>query len=441
MPFSIAAMARTFNLPIKKGELDYTAKREIGHILTADEIAYLRNDVEILAGGLRYMFEANQKKMTTGSNAINDYKERFDKKKFKRTFPELDLRTDRDIRLSYKGGWTYLNPIYKNKDIGEGLVLDVNSMYPGVLKHKALPYGEPLWFNGEYKQDDIYNLYVINILCEFELKTGYFPTIQIKNMPTRYMENEYLTISDGPTWLCLTSIDYELFLEHYDVKIHEVTGGYMFRSRAGMFDSYVDYWYTVKTQARLAGDRGMERISKLMLNSLYGKFGTRKQTRQNIPYLDQEKNLVRFRTGQPENVNGGYVPIATFVTSYAREIIIRGAQTCGDRFIYADTDSLHILGTDPPIGLDIDNKRLGAFKIEEKFKRARFIRQKTYLEVYENNGIEGLNIKCAGMPDRIKVTLKEEEFVEGAEFGGNLKAKTVPGGVILAEVTYKIKKS
>ena len=59
----------------------------------------------------------------------------------------------------------------------------------------------------------------------------------------------------------------------------------------------------------------------------------------------------------------------------------------------------------------------------------------------ENNGKEELNIKCAGMPDRIKERLREEDFYEGAEYEGNLKARTVPGGVILAEVTYKIKKA
>ena len=440
MPFSIAQMAKTFQLKDQKLEIDYTAFREPGHALTRQEQEYIANDVKILAQGLKFMFGHGQRKMTTASNAMNDYKKRITEKGYKRTFPELDKFTDRDIRLSYKGGWTYLNPLYKNKDIGDGTVYDVNSMYPGVLKYKKLPFGEPIYFNGEYKPDPFYDLYVINFLCEFKIKPGHFPSIQIKNLPLRYMTNEYLTESDGPTWLTLTSVDYQLFLDHYDVKILEFSGGYMFRSRVGMFDSYIDYWYKIKTDSGKEGNSGMKQIAKLMLNSLYGKFGSRKTTRSNIPYFDPEKDLVRYRLGEFEDVHGGYVPIATFVTSYARDIIIRGAQSCGDRFVYADTDSLHIIGQDPVPGLDVDPYRLAAFKEESHFKRAKFIRQKTYLEVYENNGKEELNIKCAGMPDRIKERLKEEDFYEGAEYEGNLKARTVPGGVILAEVTYKIKR-
>ena len=314
-------------------------------------------------------------------------------------------------------------------------------MYPGVLKHKLMPYGEPIFFKGEYKPNPIYPLYVINFLCEFKLKPGHFPSIQIKKMPARYIDNEYLSESDGPTVLTLTNVDYELFIDQYDVKIIEVYCGYMFMGKVGLFDEYIDYWYNVKTESRFSGDTGMEKIAKLMLNSLYGKFGTRKHTTPHIPFLDEEKNLVRYKEGKPEEVKGGYIPVATFCTSYARDIIIRGAQACGDRFVYADTDSLHVIGTDPIPGLDIDDKRLGAFKLESKFKRAKFIRQKTYLEVFDNNGKENINIKCAGMPDNIKERLKEADFYEGAEYEGNLKAKSVPGGVILADVTYKIKKA
>lgn len=314
-------------------------------------------------------------------------------------------------------------------------------MYPGVLKYKLMPYGEPVFFRGEYKDNPIYPLFVINFLCEFKIKPGHFPSIQIKNMPSRYMDNEYLTESDGPTILTLTSVDYQLFLDQYDVKIIEFYSGYMFMAKTGLFDEYIDYWYDVKTLSRFNGETGMEKISKLMLNSLYGKFGTRKQTKQHIPFLDTEKNIVRFKESKPEEVKGGYIPIATFCTSYARDIIIRGAQACGERFVYADTDSLHVVGNEPIPCLDVDDKRLGAFKLESRFKRAKFIRQKTYLEVFENNGKENLNIKCAGMPDSIKEKLSEDQFFEGAKFEGNLKAKSVPGGVILADVTYKIKKA
>lgn len=44
--------------------------------------------------------------------------------------------------------------------------------------------------------------------------------------------------------------------------------------------------------------------------------------------------------------------------------------------------------------MDIDPVRLGAWKCEGHFTRARFIRQKTYIEEIKNK----LKITCASMP-------------------------------------------
>ena len=54
--FSVEQIAKDFSLPIRKLELDYKAKREIGHILTEHEIDYIRNDVEIKARMLSLHF-------------------------------------------------------------------------------------------------------------------------------------------------------------------------------------------------------------------------------------------------------------------------------------------------------------------------------------------------------------------------------------------------
>lgn len=435
LPMKIEQMPKSFNIPEHKLTLDYKEYRAPGHILTEHERDYVAADVIILAKALAFMRDNGQNKMTTGSCAIYDYKQRFGNKQFMHYFPELDPMMDRDIRQSYKGGFTYLNPKYKNKDVGAGNVFDVNSMYPWAMRYCLLPYGEPLYFSGMYKHDDEYPLYVLNFECEFHVKPGCVPSIQIKHSLS-YADNEYLTDSDGPVVLTLTNVDYQLMLDHYNVKIYDVYGGYKFKAAHNLFNVYIDYWYGVKTKARIEGNPGLEKIAKLMLNGFYGKFGTRKSTKSKIPYLDEESNLVRYRTTSPEPVKGGYIPVATFITSYARDKIIRGAQACGERFIYADTDSLHVVGTDPVPGLDVDNKRLGAFKLESTFEKARFIRQKTYLEMFD--GVA--NIKCAGMPDAVKKKLTMEQFFEGATFEGKLVPKAVPGGVILADTTFQIKK-
>lgn len=93
-----------------------------------------------------------------------------------------------------------------------------------------------------------------------------------------------------------------------------------------------------------------------------------------------------------------YIPVASFITAYARNKTIRSAQKVYDRFIYADTDSLHLTGLEYPEDLEIHDTKLGAWAHESTFIRAKFIKPKTYIE---DNG-DFLDVKACGMPDNIK---------------------------------------
>lgn len=438
IPMSIEEMPKAFGLEEHKLEIDYNKPRPIGYEMDEQEREYLLADVRILAKVIKLMHDNKQTKMTTAANALASFKG-FYGKRYRFDFPTLDRDTDADIRKTYKGGFTYLNPMYQEQEIGEGTVYDVNSMYPWAMKYCKLPYGSPVYFKGEYKPSAIFDLYTICIRCKFKLKPNRVPSIQIKQN-WRFSETEYLRDSDGEVILNLTSVDYELFLHNYDVEILEYYGGYMFKSKTGIFAEYVDNWYEVKDRSRTNGDKAMERIAKLMLNSLYGKFGASKDRKQKAPYLD-DKGKVCFHLLDSKEDKGGYLPIASFITSYCRDKIIRAAEICGNRFIYADTDSVHVKGTEPIPGLDVDNHRLGAFKVEEQFIRAKFIRQKTYYEITMKNGKEHMDIKAAGMPKSAKKLVTEENFTVGAEFGGKLVPRVVPGGVILRETTFSIKKA
>ena len=156
LPFSVEEIAKGFDLPIRKEEIDYTAAREPGHELTPEEISYLRNDCEIVARAVKILFDQNLTRMTTAGNAIHDYKAIISKANFSRWFPVPEY--DADVRQSYRGGFTYANPRYTDQTIGAGIVLDVNSLYPSVMYYEPLPYGDPIYFEGEYKPDNLYKL-------------------------------------------------------------------------------------------------------------------------------------------------------------------------------------------------------------------------------------------------------------------------------------------
>ena len=130
IPFSVDQIAKSFNLEISKLKIDYKKPRPKGWELTKEEREYITNDVLIVAKALNTIFSEDLTKMTEGSNALNDFKNILTKSKFNHYFPSLDYEVDKDLRKAYKCGFTYLNPIYKEKDIYNGEVLDVNSLYP-----------------------------------------------------------------------------------------------------------------------------------------------------------------------------------------------------------------------------------------------------------------------------------------------------------------------
>lgn len=431
LPFSVAAIAKGFNLPISKLEIDYHETREIGHVLTKQEIDYLRNDVDIVARALNTLFEQGLTKMTQGSNALFDYKRTVGTKNFSKWFPVPDY--DYDIRQSYKGGFTYLNPKYKEVDLKDGIVLDVNSLYPSVMYYQPLPYGEGIFFNGKYEKDKIYNLYVQMFTCQFELKDGYIPTIQLKNNLS-FVPTQYLTSSDGEdVTLCLTNVDLELFFEHYDVYNIEYHSGWKFKSTVGLFKEYIDKWNKVKMESTINGNKAMRTLAKLMLNALYGKFALNPNVQSKIPWYDN--GIVKYKLGEKETRDPIYIPVGTFITAWARYKTISSAQKVYDRFVYADTDSLHLIGTEIPDMLEVDPVKLGAWKHESTFTRARFIRQKSYIE--EIDGV--LNITCAGMPDRCYQFVTWDNFHTGMSYAGKLGMTHVNGGIVLKDIPFSIK--
>lgn len=447
--FSVEQIAKDFNLPIRKLELDYTAKREIGHVLTEHEIAYITNDVEIMARALEIMFNAGLTKMTIGSDALHNYKKI--SSNFNKYFPILPSEIDKDIRRSYRGGFTYLNPLYKNKESTKGYVLDVNSLYPSVMVNDILPYGNPMFFDGKYEDDSLYRLYVQTLSCSFELKEGMIPTIQIKNNLS-FIPNEYLASSNGDVVvLTLTNVDLDLFLKHYNVYDLTYLNGWKFKGVKGLFTDYINYWTAEKIKAKKENNPSMYRISKLMLNSLYGKFGLNPLVKSKFPYL--EDGVVKYGFFPTEERNPIYIPVASFITSYARKKTIESSQAIReyskwrygeDYYIYSDTDSIHLKYIDPEELaniIEVDDYKLGAWKVESEFVRGKYIRQKCYIE---ESPTGEMNVTVAGLPKKLSSLVNFDNFkegftTEGLEGDKKLTYKHVKGGVLLVETDFTIK--
>ena len=398
---------KNFDIELKKLEIDYNKPRKKGHELTQEEVDYVNNDVLIVAKALKIIFfDMELTKMTQGANALADYKKITGEGNYTTLFPEIDYEIYLDLKQSYRGGFTYLNPIYKNKDVENGTVIDVNSLYPSCML-KNLPYGNPKFFEGEYEEDRIYPLYIQMFSCSFKLKENKIPCLQIKNNLS-YRTNEYLESSYSNLTgeleeevLCLSSIDLKLFLEQYHVYNLRFLCGWKFKVTDNLFKKYIDKWIELKYSSKKEGKTGLYTWSKVMLNSLYGKFGKNPKNIEKIPYLN-ENGIVKFKQGEEEIGKGLYLPVAIFITAYGRDKTIRTSQKIRDyslnkygvdKYIYSDTDSIHCLLTDDEIKqfVEVDPFEIGKWDIEEHFEKGRYIRQKTYIH---KNG-EDLKIKAS----------------------------------------------
>ena len=454
--FSVEEIAKSFDLPISKLKLDYHAKREIGHILTPHEVDYIRNDVRIMALALDILYKQGMTKMTVGANALHSFKSICNN--FSQLFPVLPLEVDADIRKSYKGGFTYLSPKYREKTTGRGLTLDVNSMYPAKMVQEWIPYSMPEPFEGKYKPDKLYPLFTQRLSCTFDIKPNKIPSIQLKNCAS-FMPNEYIESSkDEIVTLTLTNPDLELFFQQYDVNVIAYHGGWKFKRARGMFTDYINHWTEEKIKAKKEGNRPQYLLSKLMLNNLYGKLALNPIGRQKAPVLkDEELHYLMLPT---EERNPIYIPAATFITSYARKYIIETSQFIRDwsmknkgydAYVYSDTDSIHCLLDKSDLEvlkkhIKIDPYELGAWDCESTWSRGRFLRQKCYIEEIDGE----IHSTVAGMPKHLSHLVNFDNFNVGfttadftdeeiGEKGRKLKYVHTDGGVVLVPTDFTIK--
>ena len=454
IPMSIQATAKAFGLEITKGEIDYHADRPMGYRPTPEEWDYVERDVLIDAKALQYFQQGGYTKLTIGSNAMHVYGEMISGTKiFEKMFPPLIPEIDEEIRRTYKGGFVYVNPLYREHEVGAGIVCDINSHFPARMKYEVLPYGQPRPFAGEPRPNSIWPCYTIHIKCMFWLKEGKIPSIQLKHN-IYCADNEYLEDSKGEIMdLWLTRIDYELFCEQYDIEHLQFCGGYYFHGKVNdTFAEYIDFFMHMKEEATISGNKGMRTIAKLFLNNLYGKFGTSPNKGKKLISYDNIHDKIIY-TRVEEDGPTIYVPVATYITSAARAFTIRSCQKVRDysllkygfdAFLYSDTDSLHTLLPEEDIRqlLDCHETRLGAWDIEAHFTRAKYLRQKCYIEEVEVDGEKHIAVTVAGLPKNMHDLVTFDNFKVGVKYSkpdGKKRFKHVSGGVILIDVDFQIK--
>ena len=516
LPFSVREIGRSFGTKHRKLDMEYEGFRYPGCEITPEEQEYIKNDVYVVKEALEIMFNEGHNHLTIGSGCLEEYKGIIGKKSYAEMFPDVyKTEIDEDqfgcdnagtyIHRSYKGGWCYLAEGKENKHYHNGVTVDVNSLYPSVMHSDSgslYPVGEPHFWIGDIPEEAKGPLryYFVRFRTRFRIKPGYLPFIQIKGN-LLYSPNECLKTSDVQdpktgeyhrfykgfdgekvesfVTLTMTMTDYELFLEHYNVKGMQILDGCWFEAKRGIFDEYIEKYKQIKMNSKGA----RRQIAKLFLNNLYGKMASSTISSFKKAYVGPDGSI-GFETIIEHAKKPGYIPVGSAITSYARNFTIRAAQknyhgVDKPGFIYADTDSLHIdLPIDQVVGVPLHDTEFNHWKCESCWDDALFVRQKTYTEHVTHEDLKPVErpyyiIKCAGMPERCKTLLlssilqippseikpdditythlskEEEDFIKvkrtisdfkiGLVVPGKLLPKRIPGGTLLINTSYEMR--
>ncbi len=431
LPFKLDKIAEDLKLPRKlKGDIDYTKDRPDGYIMDEEDRAYLTRDIIILSKALDFISQYGLlDNLTIGKSCFQQYKQTV-KQYFDTWFPVLDSDTDAYIRKSYKGGWCYLNPKYQDLILSNVFQYDVNSLYPYEMRTKAFPYGQGIKIT-DWEDLQSYNnhAWFVRIKVSFHLKDRCFPWIQTAH--DIYSVEDKLVSTSDPIELTLTKMDLRLLFDTYNIDYFEFLDAIVFEMKTGMFNTYIDKWFGNKVKSN--DNPTLRLVSKLMLNNLGGQFG--KSPVGSIKTTSYT-NQLQF-TNVDSSKESVYIPVAAYMTSYARCKTIRTAIANYDDFVYADTDSIKSIS--PITDIEIDSVKLGAWKDEGTADTARFVKPKTYIYVKDNK----VTVKASGATDTVINVIKSmanpiQSFTFGLTVHGGLKSKVVSGGVILIPVDFNI---
>lgn len=351
-------------------------------------MAYCRQDTKVLATIVKQHIafvlsrDLGDFQLTIAGQAFGAFRHRFMREKILvHTYQDiLEMELD-----SYRGGRSEVFQMGSHDEIYK---LDINSMYPYMmLQHeypiRILSNGKLNGENGISLNDLPPNTHVLAD-CDIEL---FEPAIAVRK--------DKLCFPIGRARQTLTDPEYRYLISHPDIgRIAKVHSWASYKS-ANIFRDYVEYFYRLRQESKNDAHKA---IAKLLLNSLYGKFGQRSYETQSpvtgvdliskvsgdmddagtnvIDYLDRDEIRHYRRNGsslyliEVSSDILGYDScpiIASTVTGYARCYLYDIMRQAGlDNILYCDTDSVFTTKT----GYDnlrplISQTELGMLKLEE----------------------------------------------------------------------------
>lgn len=339
---------------VKWGDVAGVPKMDVDP-LTADReilIEYCRRDVEILhhlwEWYYRFCDDHNLGSwgITLPSQAFLAYRHRF-------MDHDIYIHNDFEVlsleRHSYHGGRTECFKVGTFED-GPFYKLDVNSMYPWAM----WSFEYPISLRGSSDQVSLKNLHYFlskyAVIAEVSLfcDSPYFPL----------SEDNRIVYRVGHFNAILSTPELAIALEKgWIEKVHRAS----WYTKAPIFREYVDYFYPLKDRYKREGNLVCFELTKLMLNSLYGKFGQRSTSMEVMGECDPWTFKIVHVYSPSLNKWGkeyylvgkiwwsekggesyhSFPAIAAHVAAYCRIYLYKLVESVGrENVYYVDTDSL-----------------------------------------------------------------------------------------------------
>lgn len=324
--------------------------------------------------------------------------------------PKLQGNIANDIREGYTGGSTDMFIPY-----GENILCyDVNSLYPSQMFDKDMPIGKITKFEGDITKINVnpFGFFYVKVECPIDIM---HPILQIRHKTASGIK----TISPVGTWNMWIFSEEMYNAENYGYKF-EIIKGYTFERKV-TFKNYVEFLYNLRVQYNKSNPLNL--IAKILLNSLYGKFGMNEIDikyeiilKENFKGLNESNIvdlieldkyiLIGIKSEKIEEDQNISIGIASAITSYSRIHMSQFKNNPKIKLYYTDTDSAFISADSEIDPSFINEKILGKFKLENKCKKAIFLAPKMYCLLLEN-GQEIIKVK--GLKDTTLLQMKDFE--------------------------------
>ena len=308
--------------------------------------------------------------LTCSAMALKIFRKVFyDDQKFPIHIPNRN--EDTFIRRGYYGGHT---DAYKQ--FGRNLFhYDVNSLYPFIMKEYTMPGGKPVWDgNLVYKEiDSLFGFIEAFVSCPFSVKKPFLP-VRGKDGTLLFPTGDFVGVYYSEELKYAKSLGYTVI----------PLSGYLFEKKESPFKEYVNYHFESRLQARKDGTEALSFVYKILMNSLYGRFGinpnsTKTELCDSERYrflmkqdsfigcrpIKENQYMVSYHTvtaddsfhwAQPKN---SAVQLSAAITACAR--IYMHPFISRDDCYYTDTDSI-VLANPLPDNI-ISSKVLGLFSL------------------------------------------------------------------------------